>query len=220
MCYETNHLSLKHCMFCSLTSFLFFGIFRFAKTTMLRDIARSIASKSSVIVVDTTNDIGGDGDTPHASIGLARRVMIPSLKEQSKIALKYLRSTASIVVDKSFRHASDLEVAQVCAKQGVQLVTSAACANLRSSIECHKMRQVFGVTGFGKPLSITEDSTAGSTADPIIARRVSAPLFDCVLEATGNLNEWRLVPDTASAIDQILKGEEYVTQIRTRDPEK
>ena len=206
-------------MLCSLTALLVFVFLRFTKTTMLRDIARSVASKSSVIVIDSTNDIGGDGDSPHASIGLARRVMIPSLKEQSKIALKCLRSTSSIVIDKCFRHSSDLEVAKSCAEQGIQLVTSATCANLRSAIECRKLRQVFGVNGFNGPLYMTADSTGGSTVDPICVQRVSTPLFDCVLEATGNFNEWRLVSDTASAIDQILNGKDYVTQIRTRNPE-
>ncbi|PKI74562.1 hypothetical protein CRG98_004889 [Punica granatum] len=54
------------------------------KTTLIREIARMLADdhKKRVVIVDTSNEIGGDGDVPHAGIGRARRMQVPNVHMQ------------------------------------------------------------------------------------------------------------------------------------------
>ena len=49
------------------------------KTTMLRETARvlSVEAHKRVVIVDTSNEIAGDGDVPHPAIGRARRMQVP-----------------------------------------------------------------------------------------------------------------------------------------------
>ena len=47
------------------------------KTTMLREAARILSEKKRVVIVDTSNEIGGDGDVPHPAVGRARRMQVP-----------------------------------------------------------------------------------------------------------------------------------------------
>lgn len=48
------------------------------KTTAIREISRKLADdfKKRVVIVDTSNEIGGDGDIPHPGIGGARRMQV------------------------------------------------------------------------------------------------------------------------------------------------
>jgi stage III sporulation protein SpoIIIAA len=50
------------------------------KTTMLREMARVVADelRKRVVIVDTSNEIAGDGDIPHPGIGHARRMQVPT----------------------------------------------------------------------------------------------------------------------------------------------
>ena len=57
------------------------------KTTLLREAARILAEKKRVVIVDTSNEIGGDGDVPHPAVGKARRmqVRVPMLQHEVMI---------------------------------------------------------------------------------------------------------------------------------------
>ena len=152
--------------------------------------------------------------------------MVPSPAEQSRIVVECLQdsSHSAIVIDEFLSYSSDLEAAQVCRRQGVQIVTSAACGSLRNAIQCPNLRHAFGVKSDDETChraeSIEDCPIDGQDgARRIGARRVSPPMFDCVMEATGNVNEWRVVTNTADAVDRILDGGDYIAQKRTRNPE-
>lgn len=85
-----------------------------------------LAERSKVVVMDTTNDIGGDGDIPHQSLGLARRMMIPSLKEQAKEITQCAENYAPevLVVDKVGCE-QDIEALKLCRDRGIRLMASA-----------------------------------------------------------------------------------------------
>jgi stage III sporulation protein SpoIIIAA len=61
-------------------SILLLGPPGIGKTTMLRECARVLSDECGkrVVIVDTSNEIGGDGDIPHAGIGRSRRMQVRS----------------------------------------------------------------------------------------------------------------------------------------------
>ena len=71
------------------------------KTTMLREAARVLAEKKRVVIVDTSNEIGGDGDIPHSAVGRARRMQVaqPSLQHEVMIEAVENHMPEVIVID-------------------------------------------------------------------------------------------------------------------------
>lgn len=69
---------------------LFMGPPGIGKTTKLREAARVLSDEFNkrVVVVDTSNEIGGDGDIPHPGIGKARRMQVSQPEFQHKIMIE------------------------------------------------------------------------------------------------------------------------------------
>lgn len=44
--------------------------------------------KKRVVIIDTSNEIGGDGDVPHSGIGRARRMQVPNVNMQHNVSVK------------------------------------------------------------------------------------------------------------------------------------
>eukprot|EP00953_Heterococcus_sp_UTEX-ZZ885_P003205 2256-Heterococcus_DN1.PRE.1 len=96
------------------------------KTSLVRDVARLLAETQNVCIIDTSNEIGGEGDVPHRSIGKARRVMIPSLEAQATHMVRCVQNHTPqvMVVDEIGRSAEVAAVSTVKAR-GVRMVASA-----------------------------------------------------------------------------------------------
>lgn len=64
-----------------------FGLAGVGKTTVIREMARVLADDfhKRVVIVDTSNEIGGDGDVPHPAIGGARRMQVPDPSQQHRV---------------------------------------------------------------------------------------------------------------------------------------
>ena len=71
-------------------SVLFLGRPGVGKTTVIREMARVLADdlKKRVVIVDTSNEIGGDGDVPHPAIGSARRMQVPDPSLQHRTMVR------------------------------------------------------------------------------------------------------------------------------------
>lgn len=52
--------------------------------------------KKRVVIVDTSNEIGGDGDVPHEGIGRARRMQVPNVNMQHNVSA-FLYSVALLI---------------------------------------------------------------------------------------------------------------------------
>lgn len=66
---------------------LFLGRPGVGKTTAIREIARTLSDelRKRVVIVDTSNEIGGDGDVPHHAIGGARRMQVADASKQHHV---------------------------------------------------------------------------------------------------------------------------------------
>ena len=98
------------------------------KTTMLRDVARLLANNADkrVIVVDTSNEIAGDGDIPHPGIGRARRMPVKSSTEQYSVMIEAVENhMPEVIVIDEIGTEMDANAARTIAERGVQLIATA-----------------------------------------------------------------------------------------------
>jgi stage III sporulation protein SpoIIIAA len=96
------------------------------KTTMLREMARVLSDKKRVIVVDTSNEIGGDGDIPHPAVGRARRMQVPKPAYQHEVMIEAVENhnPEVIIIDEIGRE-REAAAARTINERGVQLIGTA-----------------------------------------------------------------------------------------------
>lgn len=224
-------------------SILFLGEPGSGKTTIVREATRILSEDHHVLVVDTSNEIAGDGLVPHACIGLARRMMVPSLDAQSAIMVECVQNhtPACMVIDEIGRP-KEVLAARTVKQRGVRIVASAH-GDLRKLVKNKELRGLVGgveVVTMGDAMARDEakrraellkldnannlgsgggDNTSSPTSKTK-AQRSSEPTFDVIVQVRrGIYHEWRVVTDSAKAVDQILDGRQYEVQIRSRNPD-
>lgn len=194
-------------------------------------MTRQLAERLNVCIVDTSNEIAGDGDIPHSCVGYARRMMVPSLDKQSAVMIECVQNHAPhvIIVDEIGR-STEVEAARTCKNRGVRLIASAH-GDLRKLIKNPKLRGLVGgvetvtlgdVAAKEQAKKRNKGSNGGGGAmiiSKVKAERAGPPTFDVIVELErGKHNEWRIILNTADAVDKILDGKHYLFQRRTRDP--
>ncbi|OQR89072.1 hypothetical protein ACHHYP_06485 [Achlya hypogyna] len=201
-------------------SVLFLGEPGCGKTTIVREVSRQLAAKYNVCIVDTSNEIAGDGNIPHPCVGLARRMMVPSLDKQAAVMVKVVQNhTPEVMVIDEIGRANEVEAARTCKQRGVRIVASAH-GDLRKLLKNKPLSGLVGGT-----LSVTvgdalaKEKSRGKSG-PIRkqqTQRAGEPIFEVVVELRrGEYTTWRLVMDAAAAVDAILEGQMYEAQVRTR----
>jgi stage III sporulation protein SpoIIIAA len=190
-------------------SILFVGEPGSGKTTILREISRVLSSQSNVCIIDTSNEIAGDGNAPHTSVGMARRLMVDSVDDQSNVMMQCLRSQKPdvMIVDELDRPA-EVEAARTCKRRGVRMIAG-AYGDLREIMHDQYLSELVGGV----------ETTANNNKKKKAPCRVGPPIFDMIVELRrGAFNEWRIITDTADAVDTTLAEMPYPVQRRTRDP--
>lgn len=204
-------------------SILILGTPGCGKTTIIREAARMLSHEGDVVVVvDTSNEICGDGLVPHASVGEARRMMVPKLEEQATVLIEAVQNHTpdAIIVDEIGRPL-EVDAARTVKERGVRILGSAH-GNLRSLVKNAMLNQMVGgvenVT-VGDAEARRRQGATGGEFSKLCPQRVGPPVFDVAIELKpGYFNKWHVVPDVAKAVDCILSGRTYPVQVRTRDP--
>jgi len=131
------------------------------KTTIVREATRRLAERSNVVVVDTSNEIAGDGMVPHACIGLARRMMVPSLDMQSAIMVECVQNhTPHVMVIDEIGRPKEVQAARTVKQRGVRMIASAH-GDLRRLL---KNKELSGLVG-GVEHVMMGDTMAREEAD-------------------------------------------------------
>lgn len=186
------------------------------KTTMLREVARVQAdeSKKRVIVVDTSNEIAGDGDIPHPAIGHARRMQVPKPTMQHAVMIEAVENhmPEAIVIDEI---GTELEAAaaRTIAERGVQLVGTAHGNTLENLILNPTLSDLIG--GIQTVTLGDEEARRRGTQKSILERK-APPTFDVVVEIQ-DYNRVAVHADVAEVVDDMLRGRPLVREVRRID---
>lgn len=185
------------------------------KTTMLREVARILAEHKRVIIVDTSNEIGGDGDIPHPAIGRARRMQVvtPALQHAVMIEAVENHMPEVIVIDEI---GTELEAAaaRTIAERGVQLVGTAHGNTLDNLMMNPTLCDLVG--GIQTVTLSDEEARRRGTQKSVLERK-APPTFDVVVE----IQDWDRVAvreDVAASVDALLRGRSLPPEIRLRRP--
>jgi stage III sporulation protein SpoIIIAA len=186
------------------------------KTTMLREVARYMADdlNKRVVVVDTSNEIAGDGDIPHPGIGTARRMQVPSPELQHRVMIEAVENHMPevIIIDEI---GTDLEAAaaRTIAERGVQLVATAHGNSLENLIMNPTLSDLVG--GIQSVTLSDEEARRRGTQKAILERR-APPTFDMLVEIQ-SFTQVAVHRDVAEVVDAILRGYEVPAELRELD---
>ncbi len=193
------------------------------KTTMLREVARILADGSApdrprrrVVIVDTSNEIGGDGDIPHPAVGRARRMQVrqPNLQHEVMIEAVENHNPEVIVIDEIGREL-EAEAARTIAERGVQLIGTAHGNTLDNLLLNPTLSDLVG--GIESVTLSDEEARRRGTQKTVLERR-APPTFDVLVEIQ---DRQRLIVhhDVAVSVDNLLRGRPVETELRYRDDE-
>ena len=195
-------------------SLLLLGKPGIGKTTMLREAARILAENKRVIIVDTSNEIGGDGDVPHPAIGKARRMQVatPSLQHEVMIEAVENHNPEVIVIDEIGRELEAV-AARTIAERGVQLIGTAHGRTLENLLLNPTLSDLVG--GIESVTLSDEEARRRGTQKTVLERR-SAPTFDMLVEIIER-DRLAVHPDVAASVDSMVRGVALQPEIRYRD---
>jgi stage III sporulation protein SpoIIIAA len=185
------------------------------KTTMLREMARVIADDlhKRVIVVDTSNEIAGDGDIPHPAIGRARRMQVPTPTAQHAVMIEAVENHMPevIVIDEI---GTELEAmaARTIAERGVQLIGTAHGNTLENLMMNPTLADLIG--GIQSVTLSDEEARRRGTQKSILERK-APPTFNVMVEIVSR-DEVAVHRDVASTVDAILRNATVRPETRER----
>lgn len=200
----------------SKKSLLLLGRPGVGKTTQLRETARILAETMRVVIVDTSNEIGGDGDVPHPAVGKARRMQVttPSLQHEVMIEAVENHNPEVIVIDEIGREL-EAAAARTIAERGVQLIGTAHGNTLENLLLNPTLSDLVG--GIESVTLSDEEARRRGTQKTVLERR-SPPTFDVLIEIQTR-DRLAIHYDVAEAVDALLRGFPLPTEIRTRTEE-
>ena len=184
------------------------------KTTMLREAARILAESKRVVIVDTSNEIGGDGDVPHPAVGKARRMQVrePMLQHEVMIEAVENHMPEVIVIDEIGREL-EAAAARTIAERGVQLIGTAHGQSLDNLMMNPTLSDLIG--GIQSVTLSDEEARRRGTQKSILERK-APPTFDVLIEIQER-HRLAVHHEVADAVDALLRGRAIPAEIRLRD---
>jgi stage III sporulation protein SpoIIIAA len=199
-------------------SILIMGRPGIGKTTMLREAARVLADDlgKRVVVVDTSNEIAGDGDIPHPAIGKARRMQVrtPSMQHEVMIEAVENHMPQVIVIDEIGTEL-EAQAARTIAERGVQLIGTAHGNNLDNLMLNPTLSDLIG--GIQSVTLGDEEARRRRTQKSVLERK-APPTFDVIIEIIDR-ERVTVHADVADTVDSMLRGDQVAPELRWRDEE-
>jgi stage III sporulation protein SpoIIIAA len=197
-------------------SILLLGRPGIGKTTMLREVARVLADelKKRVVVVDTSNEIAGDGDIPHPAIGHARRMQVPTPTLQHAVMIEAVENhmPQAIIIDEI---GTELEAAaaRTIAERGVQLVGTAHGNTLENLVLNPTLSDLVGGV---QSVTLGDEEARHRGTQKSILERKAPPTFDVVVEIQ-DFHRVAVHADVSEAVDVFLRGQPVSREARWLD---
>ncbi|XP_055830114.1 protein SEEDLING PLASTID DEVELOPMENT 1 [Solanum dulcamara] len=188
------------------------------KTTLIREIARMLADdqKKRVVIVDTSNEIGGDGDVPHSGIGCARRMQVPNVNLQHNVMIEAVENhmPQTIIIDEI---GTELEAlaASTIAQRGVQLVGTAHGSTIESIIKNPSLQMLVGGI---ESVTLGDEEARKRKVQKTILERKAPPTFTCAVEMISR-TQCRVHHRLDLTVDALLAGKSPLFEIRGLESE-
>jgi stage III sporulation protein SpoIIIAA len=186
------------------------------KTTMLRESARVLADDigKRVIIVDTSNEIAGDGDIPHPAIGRARRMQVPTPTAQHAVMIEAVENhMPEVVVIDEIGTELEAMAARTIAERGVQLIGTAHGNTLENLMMNPTLSDLIG--GIQSVTLSDEEARRRGTQKSILERK-APPTFGVMVEIVDR-DEVAVHRDVAATVDAILRGHPPRSELRRRE---
>jgi stage III sporulation protein SpoIIIAA len=186
------------------------------KTTLLREAARVAADDlgKRVVVVDTSNEIAGDGDVPHPGIGRARRMQVARPAEQHRVMIEAVENhMPEVIVIDEIGTELEAQAARTIAERGVQLIGTAHGRTLENLLVNPTLSDLVGGV---QAVTLGDEEAKRRGTQKTVLERKSPPTFDVLVEQ----ESWREVivhMDVAAAVDAQLRGRLVYAERRTLD---
>ncbi|HRF93875.1 MAG TPA: AAA family ATPase, partial [Aggregatilineales bacterium] len=184
------------------------------KTTMLRESARVLANGKRVVIVDTSNEIGGDGDVPHPAVGKSRRMQVNTPEKQHEVMIEAVENhnPEVIVIDEIGREL-EAAAARTIAERGVQLVGTAHGNALENLMLNPTLSDLIGGI---ESVTLSDDEARRRGTQKTVLERRAPPTFDVLVEIQ---TRDRMIVHTSvsDSVDGILRGRVLPVELRTRD---
>nr|YP_009315169.1 Hypothetical protein ycf45 [Titanophycus setchellii]SCW23624.1 Hypothetical protein ycf45 [Titanophycus setchellii] len=183
------------------------------KTTAIREIARVLADEMEkrVVIIDTSNEIAGDGDIPHPAIGRARRMQVSCPEQQHQVMIEAVENHMPevIIIDEIGTELESL-AARTIAERGVQLVGTAHGNYLESLVKNPMLSDLVGGIQY---VTLGDDEAKRRGTQKSVLERKSHPAFQIAIEIHERDN-WVVHEKVAETVDQILQGYHFFIQRR------
>ncbi len=183
------------------------------KTTMLREIARVLADDldKRAVIVDTSNEIAGDGDIPHPAIGTARRMQVSSPNLQHAVMIEAVENhMPEVIVIDEIGTELEAQAARTIAERGVQLVGTAHGNTLENLMMNPTLADLIGGI---QTVTLGDEEARRRGTQKSIQERMAPPTFDIVVEIQDR-DRVAIHPEVAEAVDARLRGRPLATEIR------
>lgn len=186
------------------------------KTTILRECARVLSEdRKRVVVVDTSNEIGGDGDIPHPGIGHARRMQVADASLQHNVMVEAVENhMPEVVVIDEIGTEMEAMAARTIAERGVQLIGTAHGKTLENLLMNPTLSDLVG--GISTVTLSDEEARRRGTRKTVLERK-APPTFDVLIEINDR-NRLSIYQNVAETVDALLRGYQPQAEVRQRLP--
>ena len=185
------------------------------KTTKLREVARVLADEvlKRVVIVDTSNEIAGDGDVPHPGIGFARRMQVRIAEEQYKIMIEAVENhMPEVIIIDEIGNEAEAHAARTIAERGVQLIGTAHGQTLENLMLNPSLADLIGGI---QAVTLSDAEAQRRGTQKTVLERKAPPTFDVIVELL-DYDRLAVHHNVQKTVDMILRGVPPRPEIRVR----
>ena len=186
------------------------------KTTKLREVARVLSDEfgKRVVIVDTSNEIAGDGDIPHPAIGRARRMQVASPELQHAVMIEAVENhMPEVIVIDEIGVEAEAFAARTIAERGVQLIGTAHGNSLENLLMNPTLSDL---TGGIQAVTLSDEEAKRRGTQKTVLERKSPPTFDVIIEII-EVDKLAIHHDVIQTVDRMLRGGQPRPEIRIRN---